>query len=68
VKGFPGAGHAQWVRMKTGLAVQGALHVQSSTGPTLLVLSQWMNALVSNSGQVLFKFHLYGIAAFENLL
>jgi len=29
------------------LAVQGALHVQSSTGPTLLVLSQWMNALVS---------------------
>jgi len=47
VKGFPGVGHAQWARMKTGLALQGALHVQSSTGPTPLVLSLWMNALVS---------------------
>jgi len=47
VKGFPGAGHALWIRMKTGLAVQSAFPVQSSTGPTPLVLSQWKNASVS---------------------
>jgi len=47
VKGSPGASHARWARMKTGLAVQGVLHVLNSTGPTPLALSQWMNALVS---------------------
>ena len=33
--------------MKTGSAVQGAFPALSSTGPTPLVPSQWMNALVS---------------------
>jgi len=47
VRGFPGAGHALWIHMKTGLAVQGAFPALSSTGPTPLVPSQWMNALVS---------------------